>query len=165
MRNQPEVDQARLFESGNNLNSPSRGGAHPFEKSLGISSVAQSGCRHNSHKISPKTLRGAMKSSQDLDRLAHRFRREEVGTKDTFSQSSDLAVFVDRLKLSTAEAGDLEANRVGTDVDGGEDGHSSRAVDYEVTRALAHSLISQIKLVVQSKKNLILSCCYVCHRT
>jgi hypothetical protein len=49
---------------------------------------------------------------------------------------------MDSLKFPAAQASDLETNRVGTDIDSGEDGHIPRAVDYELCVHLAHSLIS-----------------------
>ena len=61
---------------------------------------------------------------------------------------------MDCLKFSPAQPSDLEANRVRTDIYRSKNGHMQAEAVGKV-RALAHSLISQIKVIAQSKNELI----------
>ena len=64
-----------------------------------------------------------MKTSQDFDRFAHRLGRKKVGTEHPFAQSGHFSIFMNGLEFPPAETGYFETNRVGTDVNGCEDGH------------------------------------------
>lgn len=124
---QAEVDQSALFQAGDNLDRPSRGRTHPFQKSLRVSGIAQGAGGDDANRIRSQSLGRAMEAAQHLDRFRHRRGRQEIGAKNAFPQTSDLAVFVNCVEAAAAQTGNLEADRVRTDINRGEDGHGEDA--------------------------------------
>ncbi len=94
-RDNAQVNQASLFQSGNNFDRPARRGAHPLQKGAGIAGIAQGRRGHHPHRIRHAFLYGTMEAPQHPHRLRHRLRRKQSAAEDAFAQASDFAVFVD----------------------------------------------------------------------
>jgi hypothetical protein len=123
IRDQSKMDEAAFFEAGDDVYRPSGGRPHPFQKSLRVAGIAQGTGGDDADGIRAQTLRGAVEAAEDLHGFRHRLRGQEVGAEHTFAEARDFAVFVNGVEFPAAQPGDLEANRVRTDINRGENGH------------------------------------------
>lgn len=73
-----------------------------------------------------------MKTPQHLDSLRHGVGRKDAAAKYTFSQPRHLAVFVDSPQPPPSEAGNLQPDGVGSDVNSREGRHGGSKLVYSV---------------------------------
>jgi len=117
------MNETSFFQAGDDFDLPAGGRAHPLQKGLRVTGVAQSAGGDNADWISDDLLRGAVKAAQDLDRLGHGLGSEETGSKDAFAEAGDLAIFVDGAKAAAHKASDLQSYGIGTDINRGKGRH------------------------------------------
>jgi hypothetical protein len=96
--NNAQVNEAGLFQSGNDFDRPARRRAYPLQKYAGITGIAQRRRGHHLDRIRPAFLYGPIEAPQHAHRLRHRLRRKQSAAEDAFAQASDLAIFVDFLQ-------------------------------------------------------------------
>jgi hypothetical protein len=65
-----------------------------------------------------------MKAAENLHSESDRLGRKESAAEDRFAQPRDFAVFVNFNQAMGAQAGNLQADGIGSDVNGGESWHS-----------------------------------------
>ncbi len=127
---EPEVNESGLFNSGDDADLPSGGGAYPLQESMRVARIPKSAGGNHSHRIGSRPLHGAMKSAKHLHRIGDGFRREEPAAENGFTQTRNLAVFVDFGEAMMGQACDLKADRVGSNIDSGEGRHGMNEVVY-----------------------------------
>ena len=118
-RNQAEVDQPRLFQSGDDFDFPPGGRAHPLQKSPRVARVAQGAGGHHANRVRAFVLYRPMEAPQRFDGIVDGLGGEESVAKDTVAQASDLAVFMNFDQPPPGEAGDFQADGVRSDIDRG----------------------------------------------
>ena len=133
-RNQAQVNQPRFFQSGNDFHIPARGRAHPLQKRPRIARIAQGTGGHHADRIHACVLHRTMKTSQDLDRICDCLGRKKPVAEYRFSQPGHLAVFKNFVQPVSAQAGNLQADRIGTDINSGKSRHSGRKIVYSGKR-------------------------------
>src|SRR6185437_9711890 len=119
------MDQASFFESRNDFYLPTGCGFHPFEERSGVLRVAQRTRGDYSNLLNMKLLCGAIEPREHFHRLRHRFRSEGIVAKHRFAETRDFAVLVNHLQLAASKLGDFQTDRIGADVNGGEDRHKT----------------------------------------
>jgi hypothetical protein len=67
-----------------------------------------------------------MKAPKHLDRIRHGIGREEACAEHGLSQSRDFPILVNLPQAAAGQACDLQTNRIGTNVNSGQDGHDRR---------------------------------------
>src|SRR5208283_474111 len=95
-----EMDEPALFQSRDDLNSPSRSGAYPIDKGAAVVCVAQCAGRHHAHSVHGVLLGRAMKAPQHLHGAGHRLRVEHSSSENALTQACDLSVFVEGLEAA-----------------------------------------------------------------
>src|ERR1041384_3539706 len=118
------MNQTALFQAADNFKVPASNRFHPLCKQAGAVAVTERAGPDNTRALHRITLHCAMKTSQDLKRLGHGLRIEIAVAEYTFTQACNLAILMQRNQPSTPKFGDAEPHRVGTDIDGGKDGHA-----------------------------------------
>src|SRR5215475_1230021 len=102
------MNQAALFQSGDDLNIPPGDGLDPFREGTRISRIAQGTGAHNAQLLDAITLRRAVKAAQYLYRLCHCLGGEQAIAEYRFSQPCNLAIFEDDLHLAIGKTRDLQ---------------------------------------------------------
>ncbi len=118
-----KVDEPALFQAGDHLHPPAGDRAHPIDEGARVAGIAQRAGGDHAHEVHAVALAGAVKPAQHLDGVLHGVGIERSGAEDRFAQPRDLAVFVDHLQALAHQACDLQADRVGADVNRGECRH------------------------------------------
>src|SRR6185437_11454527 len=121
---QSQMDEPSFLQSGDNFDSPSGSGTHPFEKCAGVPRIAQRAGCHYADRVGSGTLARAMKTSQHFDRERDCPRRKKTAAKYRFAEARDLSVFVNFYQVVRCKAGNLKADRVRSDVNSGKSRHS-----------------------------------------
>ena len=119
-----QVDEAALFQAGDDFHLPAGGGAHPVAKGAAVAGVAQGAGGDHAHAVGGVGLDGAMKAPQHAQGVRHGLRIERSVGEDALAQARDFAVFVQGLQAAAHHLGDFQPDRVGTDVDRGECWHA-----------------------------------------
>ena len=103
----PTVDQARLFQAGDDFHFPAGLGFHPGQKSLRIARVAQGRSGDCAHLVGAVQLDRAIETLERHQCPRHGFRRDHAGFKDARTQPRHLAVLVEHFQLVLLDSRDL----------------------------------------------------------
>ena len=110
------VDEARLFQTGDDLYFPTSFGFDPGQKSLGIAGIAQGRSGYGANPVGAMHFDRAIETLQRHQGAAHRFRRDHAGFKDARSQPRHLAVLMEHFQLVLLDSRDFQSAGVGTNV-------------------------------------------------
>src|SRR6185503_9514251 len=108
----------------NDLHAPAGRGTHPLQESARVAGVAQGASRDHTDGIGAITLAGAMKAAENLHRQSNGLGRKKSAAENRLAEAGDLAVFVNFNQTMCTQAGNLQADGVRSDVNGGESWHS-----------------------------------------
>src|SRR6266496_3563189 len=121
---QAEMNQARLFQSRNNFDAPSCRRPDPLEKRSRISSITQGTGRNHVYGVDASPLRRAMKPPEHLHGRSDGLGRKKSTAENRLTQPRDFAVFVDINQVVRGQAGNLQANRIRSNVNGSKSWHA-----------------------------------------
>ncbi len=120
---QSQVNQARLFHARDDLHAPAGRRPHPFQECLRIARIPQGAGRHHAHAVGHDLLRGPVEAAQHFYRFCHGIGSQESGTKNTFAEARDFAVFVQGAQTARLQARNFQPHRVRADIDCRKCGH------------------------------------------
>ena len=104
------MNQPAFFQSGNNFKVPASHGLYPFSEETCVIAVTQGAGADHARAFHRKALDRTMKTAHDFECLRHGLGIEVTVAKDTFTQTGDLAVLMERNQMSTAKFGNTEPN-------------------------------------------------------
>ena len=103
----PTVDQARLFQAGDDLHFPTGLGLDPGDKGLRIARVAQRRGGYRAHPVGAVQLDRSIKTLQRQQCARHGFGRDHAAFEHARSQPRYLAVLVQHFQLVLLDSRDL----------------------------------------------------------
>ncbi len=118
------MDEPRLFESGDDLQVPSRLGLDPGDKCLSVPCIAQRGGGNRAHTVRGCLLHCLVETFEGAQGAGHRIGRDHSALEDAGAEARHFAIFVENFQPVLFDAGDLEPAGIRSDVDRSEGLHS-----------------------------------------
>ena len=127
-----KMDEAALFQSGDDLYLPAGSGAHPIEEGAAVFRVTQGAGSHHAHAVGSVVLGGPMKAPQHLHGLRHRLRVERPVGEDALPEARHLAVFVQGFQAAATGLRDLQPDGIRANVNRRECWHVNSQREYQL---------------------------------